>query len=154
PANILCDGFGNSVLSDFGIAAARDLATRQLRYGMTPAFAAPEVIEQGGGWPESDVWSLAATLYALLAGHPPFFGPGAARTDSEANLQALAGPLPPIARADMPGHLQETLARTLIGRPDHRTGSARRLAEELNAEERRLGLALTPLLVGPTPAPG
>ena len=155
PANILCDGFGNSVLSDFGIAAARDLATRQLRYEMTPAFAAPEVVEQGGGWPASDVWSLAATLYALLAGHPPFFGPGATRADSRANLQALAGPLPPIGRADVPGHLQETLARALIGRPDHRPGSARRLAEELNADERLLGLPLTPLRVSPrNPAPG
>jgi serine/threonine protein kinase len=154
PANILSDGFGNSVLSDFGIAAARDLATRQLRYAMTPAFAAPEVVEQGGGWPASDVWSLAATLYALLAGYPPFFGPGAADTGPRANLQALAGPLPPIGRG-VPGHVQETLARALIGRPDHRTGSARRLAEELNADERLLGLTPTPLQVAPLgPAPG
>jgi hypothetical protein len=152
PANILCDGFGNQVLADFGIAAGRDMAARQFRYTMTPAFAAPEVLEHGGGWPQSDVWSLAATLYALLAGHPPFARSGGAGPG--ANREAFTGPLPMIGRTDVPGHMQETLARALIGRPDHRTASARRLAEELNADERALGLPPTPLRVGPgDPAP-
>ena len=138
PENILCDTYGDPVLADFGIATDRDAATRTLRHSMTPAYAAPEVLQHGGGWPHSDVWSLAATLYALLTGRPPFYD--ARQGDPQANLRALAGPLPPPGRPDVPGHVLQTLARALIGRPDTRTASARRFAEELNADLERLGL--------------
>jgi serine/threonine-protein kinase PknK len=157
PENILCDAFGEPVIADFGIATDRDAATMTLHHAMTPAYAAPEVLRYGGGWPVSDVWSLAATLYALLAGHPPFWD--RSRPDPRANARATAGPLPPIARPDVPGHVAETLARALIGAQDDRTPSARRLAEELAADEARLGLASTPIHVDPdarptVPAPG
>jgi serine/threonine-protein kinase PknK len=138
PENILCDAYGDPVLADFGIATDRDAATRTLRHAMTPAYAAPEVLQHGGGWPHSDVWSLAATLYALLAGHPPFYDPR--RGDPQANLRALTGPLPAIGRPDVPRDVLETLSRALIGRPDTRTASARRFAEELNADLELLGL--------------
>jgi serine/threonine protein kinase len=138
PENILCDAYGDPVLADFGIATDRDAATRTLRHAMTPAYAAPEVLQHGGGWPHSDVWSLAATLYALLAGHPPFYDPR--QGDPQANLRALTGPLPLIGRPDVPGPVLETLSRALIGRPDTRTASARRFAEELNADLELLGL--------------
>jgi serine/threonine protein kinase len=138
PENILCDAYGDPVLADFGIATDRDAATRTLRHAMTPAYAAPEVLQHGGGWPHSDVWSLAATLYALLAGRPPFYD--SRQGDPQANLRALTGPLPPVGRPDVPGHVMETLARALIGRPDTRTASARRFAEELNANLELLGL--------------
>jgi serine/threonine protein kinase len=138
PENILCDGYGDPVLADFGISTDRDAATRTLRHAMTPAYAAPEVLQHGGGWPHSDVWSLAATLYALLAGRPPWYDPR--HGDPMANLRALTGPLPPLGRPDVPDHVSQTLARALIGRPDTRTASARRFAEELNADLRLLGL--------------
>jgi serine/threonine protein kinase len=145
PENILCDGFGDPVLADFGIATERDAATMSLRHAMTPAYAPPEVLKDGGGWPSSDVWSLAATLYALLTGHPPFYDPR--QDDPRANMRALTGPLPPITRPDVSGHLQETLTRALIGEPDRRTASARRLAEELNTDLRLLGLPPVPIRV-------
>ena len=145
PENILRDAYGAPVLADFGIATGRDAASRSLRHAMTPAYAAPEVLQHGGGWPHSDVWSLAATLYALLAGHPPFYDPR--QGDPQANLRALAGPLPAIGRPDVPGHVLETLSRALIGRPDTRTASARRFAEELNVSLELLGQPPVPILV-------
>ena len=152
PENILCDAFGDPVLTDFGIATDRDAATMTLHHAMTAAYAAPEVLRYGGGWPVSDVWSLAAALYALLAGYPPFWD--RRRPDPQANLQALTGPPRPIRRADVPAHLQETLARALAGRDDDRTVSARRLAEELSADEARLGLPPTPIRVDHDHGPG
>jgi serine/threonine protein kinase len=151
PENILCDAFGEPVIADFGIATDRDAGTMTLHHAMTPAYAAPEVLRYGGGWPVSDVWSLAATLYALLAGHPPFWD--RSRPDPRANARAVAGPLPPIGRPDVPGHVAQTLARALIGEQDDRTPSGRRLAEELTADEARLGLAPTPIRVDPDARP-
>ena len=142
PENILADAYGDPVLTDFGISTDLDGATKALRHAMTPAYAAPEVLQHGGGWPVSDVWALAATLYALLACHPPFYDPR--RGDPQANLRALTGPLPPLGRQDVPGHVVDTLARALIGRHDARTPSAQRFAEELNADLALLGLPRSP----------
>lgn len=152
PENILSDAFGDTVLADFGIAIDRDGPERDLRRRMTPAFAAPEVLQRGGGWPVSDVWSLAATLYALLAGRPPFYDP--AQPDEAANQWALAGPLPALGRPDVPPHVTDTLTRALIGEPDRRTVSARRFHDELREDLSKLGLAPPPVSLAPPPASG
>jgi hypothetical protein len=147
PENILVDAYGEPALADFGISTDLDTATKTLRHAMTPAYAAPEVLQHGGGWPYSDVWSLAASLYALLSGHPPFYDHR--RQDPRANLQALTGPLPPLGRPDVPDHVLATLSRALIGRHDTRTVSAQRLAEELNANLEMLGAAPVPIRIEP-----
>lgn len=151
PENILSDAFGDTVLADFGIAIDRDGPERDLRRRMTPAFAAPEVLQRGGGWPVSDVWSLAATLYALLAGRPPFYDP--AQPDEAANQRALTGPLPALGRPDGPPHVTDTLARALIGEPDRRTVSARRLHDELRDDLSKLGVRPPPVSLAPAHAP-
>ena len=38
---------------------------------ITPAYAPPEVFHRRPPTESGDVYSLAATLYALLSGHPP-----------------------------------------------------------------------------------
>ncbi len=147
PENILVDAYGEPALADFGISTDLDTATKTLRHAMTPAYAAPEVLQHGGGWPYSDVWSLAASLYALLSGHPPFYDHQ--RQDPRANLQALTGPLQPLGRPDVPDHVLATLSRALIGRHDTRTVLAQRLAEELNANLEMLGAAPVPIRIEP-----
>jgi serine/threonine protein kinase len=143
PENILGDSFGPPVLADFGISTARDAATRTVHHAMTPAYAPPEVVQHGGGWPTSDVWSLAATLYTLLAGRPPFYDPRL--PDPRANLRAVSGPLPPIGRDDVPPQVEQVLSRALIGQPDARTTSARIFAEQLNDCLPHLGLPPVPV---------
>jgi len=74
PANVLIDGTGRAVLADFGIARTPDSPTLT-RTGMlvgSPSYIAPERAHGDHGGPESDLWSLGATLYAAVEGRPPY----------------------------------------------------------------------------------
>jgi len=85
PSNVLVDG-SRAVLTDFGAAAIMDdpaLTQSGVLIG-TPAYLAPERARHGRTGPESDLWSLGATLYAAVEGHPPYTG-----EDSLAVLSAL-----------------------------------------------------------------
>ncbi len=85
PANILIDAYDRVGLADFGLAALPDPdAPRPTAFeGVTPAYTAPEVLQGAPPAPAADVYSLAATLYALLAGGPPRWPSGAAPTLAE-----------------------------------------------------------------------
>ncbi|WP_157420666.1 serine/threonine-protein kinase, partial [Actinomadura kijaniata] len=74
PANVFLHDDGRAILTDFGIAALEGDATLT-ETGMlvgTPAFMAPEQVKHEGMGPAADLWSLGATLYALVEGRPPF----------------------------------------------------------------------------------
>lgn len=71
PQNILIARGGRAVLADFGIAQRAGSRT----HACTPAYASPE---QAAGdrpvGPWSDIYSLGAVLYEVVAGHPPVRG--------------------------------------------------------------------------------
>jgi serine/threonine protein kinase len=73
PANIIITPEGRAVLVDFGIAKAGDIQqmTSTGARGVTPGFSPPEQYGPSGTDAQSDVYALAATLYALLTGKPP-----------------------------------------------------------------------------------
>jgi tRNA A-37 threonylcarbamoyl transferase component Bud32 len=78
PANLIdtADPAG-VVLVDFGVA--REIGDQEQVDGGTvgigtPRYMAPEVFAGGTVSPRSDVFSLAATLWTLLAGKPPVYG--------------------------------------------------------------------------------
>jgi serine/threonine protein kinase len=74
PSNILVAPDGQVKLSDFGIARAEadaSLTQTGLVTG-SPAYLSPEVASGQQATDASDVWSLGATLYHALAGHPPY----------------------------------------------------------------------------------
>ncbi|MFS1301953.1 serine/threonine-protein kinase [Streptosporangium longisporum] len=75
PANILINRYGNVVLSDFGLATMPSSGAEAsvTRESLTPAYAPPEAFELTEPSAAGDVYSLAATLYALLSGRPPRF---------------------------------------------------------------------------------
>ncbi|MBO3748751.1 protein kinase [Streptosporangiaceae bacterium NEAU-GS5] len=114
PANVLLAG-DRVVLTDFGIASLTGDArlTRTDAVVGTPAFMAPEQAHHEPVTPASDLWSLGATLYAAVEGHPPFEGDSLV-----AVLAALLtrDPSPPV-RA---GHLTPLLLALLRKDPAHR----------------------------------
>lgn len=74
PGNVLITADGMAKVSDFGISHAFDditVTSTGVLVG-TPAYLAPEVVKGAASEPSSDVYSLAATLYMAVEGHPPF----------------------------------------------------------------------------------
>jgi Protein kinase domain len=73
PANILIDAYNNAGLADFGLAALidPDMPLSETVEAITPAYAPPEVFAKKPLTEYADVYSLAATVYAVLSGHPP-----------------------------------------------------------------------------------
>ncbi|WP_219732270.1 serine/threonine-protein kinase [Streptomyces sp. INR7] len=77
PANVLLEG-DRVVLTDFGIAAVEGEPglTRSGALMGTPVYMAPEQVRGLPATAESDLWSLGATLFTAVEGHPPFGGSG------------------------------------------------------------------------------
>ncbi|KAB8182285.1 serine/threonine-protein kinase [Microbispora catharanthi] len=100
PANVLLTETGRVVLTDFGIAKALgDHALTQT--GMvigSPGYTAPERARGDYTGPESDLWSLGATLYFAVEGRPAYERSTVGETlaalmTEEADPPAQAGPL-------------------------------------------------------------
>ncbi|WP_040162863.1 serine/threonine-protein kinase [Microbacterium gorillae] len=149
PGNILITAFGQPVLADFGIASSLARATPDGMMAMSVPWTAPEVIaEHTSGDVTSEVWSLGATVYSLLAGQSPFERPEQGQNSREQlRRRILRATYTPVHRSDVPDALQEVLAAAMRRTPRERYASALALAEALRAVETSLGLAPTPLEV-------
>jgi len=73
PSNVLLAP-GRVVLTDFGLAVTNGSSTitKAGTFVGSPAYVAPEVARGEKATPESDLWSLGATLYCAVEGRPPF----------------------------------------------------------------------------------
>jgi serine/threonine protein kinase len=149
PSNILITSFGVPVLADFGISAALTPTHGDEILAMSVPWSAPEVIaEQTPGTVASEIWSLGATVYSLLAGHSPFERPEAGQNSREQLRRRIQhAAYPRITRPDVPDELQAALARALARDPVDRYATALAFAEALQEVQRGLGLAQTPVEV-------
>lgn len=144
PSNILMTAYGHPVLSDFGIASTLGSASSTESVGMSIPWSAPEVLlDDTAGSVQSEVWSLAATLYTLLAGRSPFeVLDGSNRADDLIGRISRAK-VPTIERDDVPTSLVAVLTRAMKRNPDHRQQSALELVRDLQRVEAELGLVTT-----------
>ena len=92
PANILIADGGYVVLADFGLAIPDDLGTSRWAVSGTPEYASPEQVRGDVLDARTDIYSLGATLYHLLSGHPPFSG----RDPEEIGAKVLRGQVEPL----------------------------------------------------------
>ena len=150
-SNVLLDARGLPMLSDFGIAT--DLYDRSFT-GYSLPWAAPEVLSGRPGVEAADVYSLAAVLYAALAGTSPFEH-GYHPTSPEAlRRMILEREVPPLGRDDVPAQVERVLRRAMAKRPEDRPASALRFARELQRVQQDLFGEMTPLEVtGQPPYP-
>ena len=75
PGNVLFRANGTAVLADFGIAKAMDSTTMSTQAGNsigTPHYMSPEQARAEKVDGRSDIYSLGAMLFEMLAGTPPY----------------------------------------------------------------------------------
>src|SRR5687768_17295141 len=134
PANVLIDAASDRVyLTDFGIA--KQARTRGLtRTGFfvgTLDYAAPEQIQGKPVGPQADVYAFGCLLFECLTGKKPF--------DRETDVAVMHAhlldppPAPSELRPDLPGELDDVVARALAKSEEERTASCREVIEAVRA---------------------
>ncbi|MDO9589731.1 MAG: protein kinase, partial [Microcella sp.] len=144
PSNILMTAYGHPVLSDFGIASTLGSASTADSVGMSIPWSAAEVlIDDSPGSVQSEVWSLGATLYTLLAGRSPFEVLDGSNNADDLIARVARAKVPPIDRDDVPASLEAVLRRSMKRDPDQRQQSVLELVRDLQRVEAELGLVTT-----------
>jgi tRNA A-37 threonylcarbamoyl transferase component Bud32 len=131
PANILVNQYGMVGLSDFGLASilAAEGGQSVTREAFTPAYASPESFHGEEPTAAADLYSLAATLYALLAGRPPRFPPDGGSPSFATMLFLHDKPVDDVP--GVPAELMALLRRSLAANPAVRPQSAAALRDTL-----------------------
>jgi putative methionine-R-sulfoxide reductase with GAF domain len=130
PQNLI-EGDDGIVLVDFGVATELDAGSTGTVGVGTPRFMAPEVFAGGAVSPRSDVFSLAATIWNLLAGEAPVYA------DDTKLADRVEGVTP---------ELEQTLRAALEIIPERRIASISAFAAALGAplqESKGMSLALS-----------
>lgn len=134
PSNIMLErtdaGIWKPYILDFGLArvqAAPGITQKGVVVG-TPLYMAPEQARSGKPDVRSDVYSLGATLYELIAGRPPFTG-----TSAEVILKVLQEDPVSLHKiiSGVPIDLETIVMKCLDKDPAARYESAKALAEDL-----------------------
>ncbi len=140
PANILVTDYGRPALTDFGISAT----TSGEMTGMSVPWSPPEAFRvPAAGYPSSDVYALAATLYTLLTNRSPFEIAGASNSEIDVISRIQSAPVPPIGRSDVSASLEAVLARAMAKNAADRYASAIEFARALQRVQIELGMQAT-----------
>ena len=146
PANILIDAYNNAGLADFGLAALIDPDTplNETVEAITPAYAPPEVFAKQPVTEYADVYSLAATLYAVLSGHAPRWSETMDLPSIPEMIKRQKNPIKRIPGVDKP--FMDVLLHAMADNPENRP-TASQFRDQLAA------LNLSTKLAPPPPEP-
>ncbi len=166
PANVLSNDYGWPALTDFGISSAVDDDAIQAQtitrdealventsgtgqsIGMSVPWSPPEMFEDDPAPdPRSDVFSLAATIYTILAGASPFEVKGRPNGTLDLIGRIERGAITPMARDDVPRSLTAVLHKGMATDRTDRFASAVDFARALQRVELELGYAPTSIEV-------
>ena len=164
PANVLVNEYGSPALTDFGISSGTDddtigltttstpLADSSHTGGSTVGLSVPwSPPESFGDDPtpdvRSDIFSLAATIFTLLAGRTPFERPGLSNSQLDLAGRIQRGAITPLDRPDASPSLIAVLAKGMDPLASRRYAKATDFARALQGVEIELGYHPTPLEV-------
>ncbi|MEO8706698.1 MAG: protein kinase, partial [Kofleriaceae bacterium] len=145
PANILLDRERDrAVLVDVGVAVK---AGDQRDAAGTPGFAAPESFLEHTDAPVTDVYGLAAVVYCMLTGRPPF-GSGPA---PQVVQRQMTDPLvaPSSIRVSLSTAVDDVLAKALNPNPKKRWATATTFSMALARALERLPVEVQPVVDDP-----
>ena len=139
PENLLVTPAGEVKVADFGLARVQstDLALTQEGMALgTPLYMSPEQAEGRLVDSRSDLYSLGASVYHLLAGRPAFAGPSAVAVV----MSHIRDPLVPLGavRPDLPAGLCSVVERLLAKRPEDRFATPQAMLEAVAGLETAL----------------
>lgn len=141
PSNFIVDSFGTAKVLDFGIAKSiaetRYQHTGQFAVAGTPPYMSPQQLRGQRPRPSDDIYSFGATVFALLAGKPPFF-----RGDLQMQITNEIPPTMNARRTELnideppiPMEWEETVAQCLAKDPAVRPASMGEVAVSLGIRE-------------------
>jgi eukaryotic-like serine/threonine-protein kinase len=156
PDNILLTLEGQAKLADLGISQNLTPkpagAVTSNDFWASPPYVAPEVIRGfADNDPRSDIYSLGATLFELLAGTPPF----TADTPEEVMQMHLTSPVPDIQtyRPDVTIQTASLLKRMLAKDVNERVPNAQTVVDGVSRILEMKKMQSTPAEPAPEPAP-
>lgn len=133
PDNILLNGAGDPVITDFGLAKAVDSnstgVSKTGQFVGTINFTSPEQIQGSRAIDgRADVFSLGVTLFLMLTSRLPF--QGASNIETVKHVLRSKAPKLSHFRADVPEALETIVSRCLCKDPDDRYSTATELAAD------------------------
>ncbi|MCO1654926.1 serine/threonine-protein kinase [Pseudonocardia humida] len=147
PDNVMVSRYGEPVLADFGIARMSGaLQTQSGVVTATLSHAPPEVLDGHPPTARSDLYSLASTLYTLLAGSAPFVRTG---EHSLAPLLArvIRDPVPDLRPRGVPADVCSLLERAMAKDPADRPRSALEFGQAFQHLQRANGVPPSAIVI-------
>jgi serine/threonine protein kinase/N-acetylneuraminic acid mutarotase len=140
PANVLVNDYGEPQLSDFGIArVAGGYETATGVVSGTISYTAPEVLSGAPPTVAADVYSLGATIYALIAGTAAHEGkPGEEMVAHYLRISSM--PVPDLRPRGIPADVCAAIEKAMSIDPAKRHTCAAEFGRELQLAQRHNGL--------------
>ena len=152
PSNIMITSYGQTKVTDFGIARATgDAEQTMTQTGMvigTASYLAPEQAQGNPVDARSDVYALGCVLYEMLTGQPPFSGDTPLSIAYKHVRETPSAPS--AANPDVPDALDAIVMKALAKNPDNRYQSAEEMRADLERFTAGQKVHASPLLAGTT----